>query len=230
MESDYYIAVGTNFHGNKGFPSRRFFWCTNQSYTFSELPQPRTAARPIFDQLQILFQGVHTNVVVSADGHCDCLRLAPNTMHATEGQPITELDRLSFTVQQIDSNCSVVPKGSHKKTPLGEIHRNEAWEGCPMGDVAELSSYMYYRPVQSHEKQSMCDRKRDIFVADFLDCATLCEPRGSWTVTRDSSARVGILRNRVWPGFFAYCQGNSQVYGTFYFGNGVKNNDLPFMI
>jgi hypothetical protein len=126
VESDYFIAVGSNFHGQQGFPSRRFFWCTNQSYTFSELPAPRQDARPIFDQLQILFQGVHTTVLVSATGHCEAMRL-DQTLTSKISSPITELDRLSFTVHEIDHTCAVVPKGSLKKTPLGEIHRNEAW-------------------------------------------------------------------------------------------------------
>lgn len=46
----------------------------------------------------------------------------------------------------------------------------------------------------------------------------------------DTTKTVGILRNRVWPGFFAYNRANSQIYGNFYYGNGIKNTDLAFMI
>ena len=93
------------------------------------MPAPRKNAAPIFEQLQVMFKGSHTHEVVQADGSCDLVRLEGPTMACTEGRSITELDRLSYTVHQIDCQCSVVPVGSWKKTPLDEITPNEAWEG-----------------------------------------------------------------------------------------------------
>jgi hypothetical protein len=42
---------------------------------------------------------------------------------------LTELDRLSYVVNQIDNDCHLVPRGSVKKTPLMEVRRNEAFRG-----------------------------------------------------------------------------------------------------
>lgn len=147
LECDYFIAVGTNFNGHKGFPQRRFFWCTEQSYVFSEMPQPRMAAQPIFEQLQCMFQGSHTHIVVRKDGSCDMMRLDSGSHACTEGSDITELDRLAYTVCQIDSQCQIVPVGSYKKTPLNEIMPNEAFEGTQCDMVDNLKAYMYFRPV-----------------------------------------------------------------------------------
>jgi hypothetical protein len=88
---------------------------------------------------------------------------------AKMGCDLTELDRLSYTVHEIDCQCTVVPVGSYKKTPLGEITRNDAWEGCMMDKVDDLNSYMYFRVATQKDKKSMCERKADVFVADFLD-------------------------------------------------------------
>lgn len=96
--------------------------------------------------------------------------------------------------------------------------------------VADLKSYMYFRQVQSKEKQSMRDRKADIFVTDFLDNVSEGSPSGGWTVMRDSTQQFGVLRNRVWPGYMAYHKSNTQIFGSFYCGNGIKNTDLAFMI
>lgn len=120
--------------------------------------------------------------------------------------------------------------GAFKKTPLNEVTRNDAWEGVKMAQVDSLESYMYFRPVQQKDKQSMRDRKADIFVPDFLDSLAQGLPQGAWSVMRDTTQRFGILRSRIWPGFIAYHRGNSQVYGSFYLGNGIKNTDLAFMI
>ena len=140
------------------------------------------------------------------------------------------MDRLSYTVHQIDRQCSVVPVGSWKKTPLNELLRNEAWNGNSCDQVDQLSAYMYFRPVMQQEKQSVADRRQDIFDGNFLDNVAKGTPAGCWTTTRDLTQRFGVLRNRVWPGFFVYSRANTQVFGNFYFGNGVKNCDLAFMI
>ena len=47
---------------------------------------------------------------------------------------------------------------------------------------------------------------------------------------KDMTARFGVLRNRVWPGFLVYHRANTQVFGNFYYGNGIKNTDLVFII
>ena len=75
------------------------------------------------------------------------MRLDSNCVQYTEGRDITELDRLSYTVHQIEGRCQVVPLGALKKTPLGEITRNDAWEGVKIAQVDKLESYMYFRPV-----------------------------------------------------------------------------------
>jgi hypothetical protein len=77
---------------------RRFFWCTTNNYVFSELPAPRLAAKAIFEQVQVLFQGQHTSIIVHKDGRSDLIRLDPQHVHCTEGRDLTELDRLSYTM------------------------------------------------------------------------------------------------------------------------------------
>ena len=42
---------------------------------------------------------------------------------------LTELDRLSVVVREIDNSCSAVPKGSLKYTPLDTVVFNEAFRG-----------------------------------------------------------------------------------------------------
>lgn len=76
----------------------------------------------------IYFTGEHDRVVL------DQAVNAPIVIDEEEGivipsKQVTELNRLSFVVSQIENNCSVVPKGSYKFTPLKEVVRNEAFRG-----------------------------------------------------------------------------------------------------
>ena len=38
-------------NGHEGFPSRRFFWCSNNTYKFAELPKAIDSLAPVFDQI-----------------------------------------------------------------------------------------------------------------------------------------------------------------------------------
>jgi hypothetical protein len=48
--TDYYIAVGLRYLGNKNFPKKSYFWCTGDSMRFSELPESLgQQCGPLFD-------------------------------------------------------------------------------------------------------------------------------------------------------------------------------------
>lgn len=143
---------------------------------------------------------------------------------------LTELDRLAFTVRKVDSQCTIVPVGSFKRTPLGEVQKNEAFRGLKHGDAGKLESYMHFRVPHQADKKAQSARKDDVFVADFLDNAACVKNKGGWTVGRDVSQNVAIMRSRLWPGFVSYHRANSGVHGCFYLGNGIKNADLAFML
>ena len=97
--------------------------------------------------------------------------------------------------------------------------------------MADLHAYMHLRPPQTQEKTSLNDRQRDIFENEFLDCAAKgSQAQGVWTISRDLTQKFGLLRSRVWPGALAYHRANTQVFGNFYMGNGLKNCDLAFQI
>jgi radial spoke head protein 9 len=49
-------------------------------------------------------------------------------------------------------------------------------------------------------------------------------------VQKDSSKRVAVIRNLMYPGYFAFHQSNSKNFGSFYIGEGLKNAELPFML
>ena len=54
---------------------------------------------------------------------------------------VTELDRLSHTVCQIEQQCSSVPKGALKFTPLQQIQQNEAFSGLSQEEAFELECW-----------------------------------------------------------------------------------------
>lgn len=65
---------------------------------------------------------------------------------------ITELDRLSFVVHSIEYECQIVPVGSYKRTPVGDIHKNEAFRGLKADAAVQLCSYMHFRKAEQAKK------------------------------------------------------------------------------
>lgn len=51
VDSDYFIAVGMDCLGHKGFPKRSFYWSTSKNWKFSQLADPNLKMGPIFDQI-----------------------------------------------------------------------------------------------------------------------------------------------------------------------------------
>jgi radial spoke head protein 9 len=69
-----------------------------------------------------------------------------------------------------------------------------------------------------------------IFRGDFLDSIGSDRPKGTWSIQSDSSKTEVTLRSMLWPGFIAYHRANSGIFGYCYMGNGIKNEDLPFLL
>lgn len=143
---------------------------------------------------------------------------------------VTELDRLAFVVHSIEYECQIVPVGSYKRTPVSDIHKNEAFRGLKADEAVKLSSYMHFRKCEQKAKVDQTNRQDDIYVADFLDNANEVEGKELWTVGRDVTQTTACLRSRRWPGYYAFHRCNTPVFGGFYLGNGMKNCDLEFMV
>lgn len=152
-------------------------------------------------------------------------------MRTMPANGLTELDRLQFVVHSIDNNCQIAPCGSFKKNTLGDVSPNDAFSGLEVSKLDDLNSYMHIRPVEQKDKLELRAREEDIFNHEFLDCVALDNPLSSWSVQKDPiNPLVVTIRSRVWPGFLAYHRANTNVKGGVYFGDGIKNIDLEFML
>ena len=124
-----------------------------------------------------------------------------------------------------------MPVGSFKKTPLGEVCPNVAFKGLKFDQAGSLDSYMHLRPCRQQDKIDCSDREEDILTHDFLDSAACEKPAQNWCIKRDEvNPSVVVLRNKLYPGYFAYTRANAAIFGGVYIGTGLKNTSLPFMI
>ncbi len=76
----------------------------------------------------------------------------------------------------------------------------------------------------------MIARHEAIYNDGFLDLLSLDLPHKCWSLLRDVTNSVAIVRSQLWPGFYAYHRCNTDIYGSVYIGDGLRNNDLAFML
>jgi radial spoke head protein 9 len=224
---DYYIAYSLNYTSKThGFPTKHFYWASSSNFIFATLPTPIEKFAGAFNELNVYFTGEHDRIVieqpVSAPVVIDEDLVIPSKM-------VTELNRLSHVVYNIENNCAVVPRGSFKFTPLKEAVKNEAFKGLAK-DAFSLTSWQHFRVVSQPEKVSLMQRDEAVYNNGFLDDIQVDHPKGCWSLVKDCTETVANVRNNLWPGFYAFHRLNTPLYGSLYIGHGIRNNDLPFMV
>lgn len=239
--NDYYVAVGLKYIGVSDFPTKRFFWCSGATqWAFAELPKPFVQlGKGLFERISTFFTGEFDRVLVDRSGKVDQsdyslgddVTVDSGSLELPEGKKgITELDRLSYLVFAIEKECQAVPLGSFKYLPIHEVRRNEGFKGLRGPAAFKLENYVHFRAVLSKEKRDLIDRDDGIFNPNFLDTLASDPLKGAWSIQKDTTESVAILRNKLWPGYYAYHRVASAIYGSLYIGNGLRNNDLPFMV
>jgi len=143
---------------------------------------------------------------------------------------LIEEDRLLYTVQAIENDCNIVPQGAFRLTEDHEVCRNVAFKGLSDSSFTDLAKYAHFRNVQDERKKEKLLEDDAIFIPNFLDDVIHDQPQGCWSVQKDTSGRMAIMRNFSWAGYTAYHCVNSADFGGVYVGDGLRNDDLPFMM
>ena len=143
---------------------------------------------------------------------------------------LTELDRLAVVVHQIDRRCHAVPKGCVKYTPSHTVCQNEAFRGLNAENAMDLANWQHFRQVECEENKDLIARHEAVYNDCFLDSCASDMPHKCWSILSDVTKSVAIVRNQLWPGYYGYHRCNTNVFGSVYIGDGLRNNDLPFML
>ncbi|KAE9524057.1 hypothetical protein AGLY_015538 [Aphis glycines] len=143
---------------------------------------------------------------------------------------IKEEDRLAITVQMIDNECHIVPRGYFYKLPNGNIIKAPYFKGLDYSEIGNEQNFLHINPQYCRPKGPTNDVRPDYNGSiDFLESIDKDIPKGCWT-SRILSNRYFIIHSLLWPGAVFFQDMNTGIHGYFYNGYGLKNLDLPFMI
>lgn len=244
QKADYYIAYGLK-NSEFEFPSKNFYvamegkGCETPEgqpplAEFEFQPMPRlteeVADRIIALGKESIFTGVPTTLLEP-----------PVDPDAGGGDPppedappppvsLTEVDRLSQMVQEIDFDTACVPKGAYALNEAHMVVPSSDFKGLGLTEAKALASFVHFRPPTSVACLRALARTDVQFYTNFLDPLKEDLPKGSWAVRQDPSVSLVTLRSLMWPGYCSYHIPGSTKYGGLYFGYGQKNRDLPFIL
>lgn len=122
---------------------------------------------------------------------------------------IPELAALRVRVDEISAATSVIPANCTLANANNQVAVNRLFAGSQYPD--KLESYQHRTAAPG----------RSTLAADL---------RGTWAVHYDAFKGIANVRSLLWPGYFFYYSGNDLMWGSLYSGDGLRNNDLIFML
>jgi len=143
---------------------------------------------------------------------------------------VTEEKRLASLVAAVDDKCAVAPKGALLLDARHRVVPSPSFRGVSTDVAMDVSQYVHWRVPTQFEKKRAFETKGLTQTTDFLDTIEADEPMGCWSPIFEASACLATLRNNVYPGFVAFASMAGPGYGYVYFGNGVRNDDIAFML
>ncbi|KAL0222232.1 hypothetical protein RCL1_002086 [Eukaryota sp. TZLM3-RCL] len=160
----------------------------------------------------------------------DPFRGDPTYSYKIFSETISEAVRLSIVVHQIALDTSVVPRGAYKQTVDSRIVKNKLFEGIPVDDVTKLSSFLHRSKSLPHfDPTEIAEMGLDV-VIDCLEPLSNDIPTESWSINFSTHESLVIIRSLLWLGYAFFHHVEDTWYGGVYFGDGVRNNDLLFML
>lgn len=206
------------------FPSKKYYYCTTSDYTLRAVPSLSSEYEALAEPISSQFTGDPSFM-----GYNGAEEEEPEDPDAPPVERFREVHRLTFIIKQIDHDCSLVPRGALVVDAKKKVIFNEYYPGLTYHTAAEQRAYFHFRTPENPQGIAAM-KKPGIIKNDFLDCITMDSPEEMWTISGSNSGTVSYVRNLYWEGYHFYAVVNSSEFGGAYFGTGIPNSDIAFML
>lgn len=224
-DADYYIAYGLQ-ESKTEYPAKCFYY-SGEDFEFKALPSLTEEVGETITMLQL----------TSPLTGCPSTALEPAVEEGMENEApslpalkVTELERLSLLVQEIDFDTAAVPKGAHSLTDTQVIVPSNHFHGLDAAQATSLANYVHFRSPASVASLKAHAANDLEYYFNFLDPLSDDLPKGCWAVRQDPTGTLVTLRSLTWPGYLAFHVPGTSRFGGVYFGSAVKNTDLAFLL
>lgn len=138
---------------------------------------------------------------------------------------------MTGTIDWIDFETRLVPRAAFVKSSTNQIVENPLFAGLSFMEAGKLYNYRHFRPAVRLLEKTVLQRADLDRAIDFLDPIVEDIPSDiSWCLQYERGGSIVSIKSLLWPGYVFYHMPNTRFFGSLYYGNGIKNLDLPFMI
>jgi len=222
LNGDYLIAKGIE----ESYSTKKFFYCSD-GVSWSQLPV-------VTEEMQFNVYKVSTHGLLLSGDISTALEIKPDPLPEGEEPPeeepepkkVTEIERLAVIVDKIDSECAMCPAGALLKKADHTIVDSPTYGGLTYGKALSPASYVFMNQLK--EPSVLTDALTAS--SDFLKSCSDIVPSGALTCKFDEATNTVTWRSLLYPGFMAYAAVGSTAFGYCYFGDGLPNTDIAFML
>lgn len=221
ITADYLIAIGIE----EGWTTKKQYFFCHDGVSWGMLPTPTDEDMAKFAKLPaglMLTGDASTIYTLPLD--------APPEGEEPPEDPVAptldELTRLAMIVLMIDTDCAMAPKGSLAMRASGAVVPSPTFVGLSAAAALDVGSYVFINKPKPKDVLTPAAE----MASDFLLPASSIVPKGALVARTDDSNDCVIVRSLLWPGFTAMTKPGTPSWGYCYFGSGMKNADIAFML
>mmetsp|Transcript_19691 Transcript_19691/g.19791 ORF Transcript_19691/g.19791 Transcript_19691/m.19791 type:complete len:275 (-) Transcript_19691:95-919(-) len=224
VTQDYLVVYSVDIQSD--FPEKKYYYCTTSSYVLKAVPELSSEYEEMAQSITSRFTGDASYMQYNGAEPEE----EPDDPDMPPVERFREVHRLSYNVKQIDHDCAIVAKGALVVDATKRVIFNAYYTGLSYQSATEARSYYHYRRPENPQAIATLKKAGIIKSGEFLDSITKDIPSEMWTISQDNSGTMAYIRNLYWEGYYFYNVVGSNEYGGAYFGLGVPNYDIAFML
>ena len=229
IDKDYYVAYGIRSSGGEfACPQKKFYWCTGDTYIFTEMPVVTAADIVEIEKVTGRLTGTPEKDLTATGEEAE----PAEGEEVPEKLVVREAQRLSYLVSQVDEDTAAVPAGAYALNESHSVTATPGFQGLSWKEATDESFkyYQHFRPAKDLYALRVSAHDDVEFHSNFLDTLETDIPTGCWVMRVDPAQSYVQLRNLLWPGYTAYHCPGTRFFGGMYIGTMEKCLDLPFLL
>lgn len=222
---DYLIVQVMDLYGE--FPEKFFYYCNPSNYHLRSLPPLSKEYENTAKALTTRFTGDASFFAYNGEDQDE-----PETEEegVSPVERFRELHRLSYVVRKIDHDCALVPGSALIVDAAKKVVFNPYYNGLSYQTLSEQRAYYHFRRPQNLRGAAILKKPGFVKPTEFLDCISKDTPTQMWNISLNPAGTASIVKNLFWEGYTFYAGVGSSEFGGAYFGSGLHDPDLVFML
>ncbi len=227
LKKNYNILMSFDFKGDNFFPKLNFYW-SDSLLEFSPLPELELSDKEILSSKNGYLSGEHDKLVHSfekTDDYFDPNDFESIIKKGNQKQNLKEIHRVSFLVEQITKEGAVFPKEAF----FIDFNNNLDFERnfrMTRDQAYSLDNYRHFWKPEEKKINKYLSLRRDKNIELF----DRIETQKYFNLGKDFTGSKVNIKSMLWPGLVSCYRTNSPHFGFLYFGHGLKNKDIEFLL